>query len=248
MSFLNLFRKKKAILASSSAAESETLNEDAKVIMGHALPDKTHLLFYRKYWAGKGDNEVQWIILKNIYNEIKITYKTAYAGYGETLPSLDNVNSKEITLPFLRVSNQDYASLIDTINRSFDIHISIEDCVEHTMFIRWLENNFTSEKVNLKEKKYALNNGYADRACYLVFKGKEYFYYFKETGNNKGYCMGNEVFEFNSAMFNKFKNGEFDRNTPMCFVMKLPAGDRDWLEDFELLTKLVHISIRREAL
>lgn len=105
-----------------------------------------------------------------------------------------------------------------------------------------IQSKRTTDKTICIDKIYAFNNGYADCACFILFNNKKHYYYFKETGNNKGYCMGTKVYQIDESSYDKYKTGNYNRDLALNFILELPAGDWDWLSDERLLNILVQIS------
>lgn len=109
-----------------------------------------------------------------------------------------------------------------------------------------MEGKHSMEKPICIDRIYLNNKGYWDRACCVLYKNKKYYYYFKEIGNNQGYCMGQEVYGIYEDSYNKCKNGSFNRNRASNFILELSAGDCDWLENERLLNILVQNDIDNE--
>lgn len=133
--------KKKSHPDNSPIVNSEPLNEDNAVIMYQNIDNPTRILFYRKQYPGKGDCEIEWIVFKKIDNELHITFKTAYAGYGEVFPAVVERETKELKLPFSQFLHLKCEEIVDILNRSFDLSIISEDCVDYYVLSKWLHSN-----------------------------------------------------------------------------------------------------------
>ena len=93
------------------------------------------------------------------------------------------------------------------------------------------------------DRIYKFNNGYADCACCVLYDNQKHYFYLKETGNNKGYSMGQEVYEIDQDIYAQYGTGKLDRNTLSNHTLNLPAGDKDWLGDANFINSLItHIS------
>ena len=137
--------KKKSHPDNSPIVNSEPLNEDIAVIMCQNIDSPTRLLFYSKQYPGKGDFGIEWIVFKKFDSELHITFKTAYAGYGEAFPAVVERKTKELKLPFSQSLHLKCEGIVDILNRSFDLSIIPEDCVDYCVLSKWLHsNNITS--------------------------------------------------------------------------------------------------------
>lgn len=105
-----------------------------------------------------------------------------------------------------------------------------------------IQSKRSTDKTICIDRIYASNIGYWDCACSLLFNNKKYYYYFKETGNNKGYRIGTKVYQIDESSYDKCKTGNYNRDLALNFILELPAGDWNWLNDEQLLNILVQIS------
>ena len=140
--------------------------------------------------------------------------------------------------------SEELASFLNCISPYCDVQKNIkagdvDSLIQDALSIQFKR---TYEESICIDKVYAFNNGFADFACHICFEEKAYYYYFKETGNNRGYTMGRNVYQINETLYTQYKAGSFVRDMPMVHILKLPAGDWDWLKDELLLKKLVYIS------
>ena len=173
MGLLDLFTNKKHKVSSKkSVGKQENLltadiapqkNEDTSIIMGQGLLDhKNSLLFYRKQWAGKGDSGIDWIILKHSANECQITYKQAYAGYGEGLPRLDNIKVVEKAILLDQLINWDYICFLNFLQKELKISLYESDCVTPKQYYQWVDStnkSFLSETIIYKRPLNSCRGG-----------------------------------------------------------------------------------------
>ena len=237
MGMFDFLKTKKISCPTANIETSPRPNINADIIMGRKIERPNMLLFYRKQWAGKGDSGVDWIILKFSQGHCRILYNCAYAGYGESLPSLDNTKQKNCSITFKEIKTWEYQRMVDFLCKQFDITISIDDCITEDEYNCWIE------KIRLlccvTDRTYKFNNGYADRACCICFNGQEHYFYLKETGNNKGYSLGQKVYKISRESYLHFQNGQLDRETLSQYVCDIPNGDQDWLDDEAFIKTLI---------
>lgn len=239
MGIFNLFAKR--VKHTNHTASNGTIaplqNENVDIIMGRKPNTHNTLLFYRKQWAGKGDSGVDWIILKYWLGNCLVSFKSANAGYGEPLPSSKNIKQKNCSIPYDEIIRWDYKKFFDFVAREFAIVLSTDSCITEDEYNCWLEKLRLLSCV--VDKIYKFNNGYADRACCVFYNNQKYFFYLKELGNNKGYCMGQEVYEIDQYIYARFENEQLDRATLSNHILDLPHGDQDWLESINFIDSLV---------
>lgn len=229
--------KKSSCPTVSNVGNAPFPNIDADIIMGRKFNQPNMLLFYRKHWAGKGDSGVDWIILKFRQGNCLILFKCAYADYGESLPSLENIKQKHCSIPLEEIKTWEYQKLVDFLCKQFDVTLSTDDCITEDKYNCWLEKIRLLSCVT--DRTYKFNHGYADCACCLCFNGQEHFFYLKEIGNNKGYSLGQKVYKIRRESYLQFKNEQLDRETVSKHVCDLPSGDQDWLDDENFVEMLI---------
>lgn len=213
-------------------------NENADIIMGRKPSDPNTLLFYRKQFSDKGNGGVEWVSLKHRQGKCYIMLKSAYADYGESLPSLNNIKQKNASIYLDEIKTWQYQQLIDFLCNEFGIILSTGDCITKDEYNCWLK------KIRLlscvADRQYKINNGYADSACCILYNKKKYYFYLKEIGNNKGYSLGQKVYEINHDDYIRFTEETLERSTLSNYVCDLPCGDQDWFEDENFIKSLVH--------
>ena len=142
MGIFDLFAKKKKSPnhTTSNTTGVPPRNENVDIIMGRKPNTHNTLLFYRKQWAGKGESGIDWIILKYRQGNCLVSFKSANAGYGEPLPSLENIKQKNCSIPYDEIIRWDYKMFFDFVAREFSIVLSTDDCITEDEYNCWLEN------------------------------------------------------------------------------------------------------------
>ena len=245
MRLFNLFKKKAKTISTNHVVSTHKNTTDFNIEYLSASDTRTAI---KSFKVSPGIQQHYWqcyITLEFDNDEWTVLITDTYAR--------DRYNDEEaslrIKLPelFPYILQNDLAMFLNSIplcgpgyNGHRDIKPSeISSLIQEALGI---QSKRTTDKKICIDRIYAFNNGHADCACSVLFNNKKYYYYFKETGNNKGYCMGTKVHQIDESTYDKYKTGNYNRDLALNFILELPAGDWDWLSDERLLNILVQIS------